>query len=375
MSSKIYVLRDGENMTSLTETAFTDEDIFQALIEQHPEILAGDLIDPENPRKWILIRREMGIPTEQGGGSQFSLDHLFIDQDRIPTFVEVKRSSNTESRRLVVAQMLDYAANATKYWPIEQLIDAYENTINSGDYATLSDLDVMPDDEEAFWDQVSVNLRAGNIRLLFVNDIIPKELRAIIEYLNEQMSPTDVFGIEIKQYLSKDDKGLKTLVPSIVGKTQRANISSSTGTRLWDEQSLLEQTKKLEGDGVAGVCQKLLRDAESLGCKITWGRGKGSGFSVRLDLEQSHYIYYVANRWKNMNIELCFKDIRQTFDVEQQRAKLKDAFERIPGVTIPKERIDKYPSFPVKLLCESSNYDLFIEAVKMYIDDIRKSEE
>jgi hypothetical protein len=66
MSSKIYVLRDNEEIMPLIETEFTVEDIFQALIEKHPEVLAGDLIDPVNPRKWLLINREMGIPVEDG---------------------------------------------------------------------------------------------------------------------------------------------------------------------------------------------------------------------------------------------------------------------------------------------------------------------
>ena len=60
---------------------------------------------------------------EEGAGSQFSLDHLFIDQDAIPTFVEAKRSIDTRIRREVVAQMLDYAANAIQYWTIEQTIE------------------------------------------------------------------------------------------------------------------------------------------------------------------------------------------------------------------------------------------------------------
>jgi hypothetical protein len=45
------------------------------------------------------------------GGAWWSLDHLVVDQDAVPTFVEVKRASDTPARREVVAQMLDYAAN------------------------------------------------------------------------------------------------------------------------------------------------------------------------------------------------------------------------------------------------------------------------
>lgn len=63
----------------------------------------------------------MGIPGEEGGGERWSVDHLFLDQDAIPTLVEVKRSSDTRIRREVVGQMLDYAANAVVYWPAESI--------------------------------------------------------------------------------------------------------------------------------------------------------------------------------------------------------------------------------------------------------------
>jgi hypothetical protein len=44
----------------------------------------------------------------------------------VPTLVEVKRSSDTRIRREVVGQMLDYAANAVVYWPLERLRATFE---------------------------------------------------------------------------------------------------------------------------------------------------------------------------------------------------------------------------------------------------------
>jgi hypothetical protein len=54
---------------------------------------------------------------------------------------------------------------------------------------------------ERFWDEVEQNLRSGRVRLVFVSDVIPPELRRVIEFLNERMSPTEVVGVEIKQYV------------------------------------------------------------------------------------------------------------------------------------------------------------------------------
>ena len=84
-------------------------------------MLSGYQINPGAPRRWLLVKREAGLPSEIEGINRWSVDHLFLDQEGIPTLVEVKRSSDSRIRREVVGQMLDYAANAVVYWPIEQI--------------------------------------------------------------------------------------------------------------------------------------------------------------------------------------------------------------------------------------------------------------
>jgi len=61
-------------------------------------------------------------------------------------------------------------------------------------------LSVLGDAEteyEDFWELAKTNLQAGRIRLLFVADRIPGELRRIIEFLNQQMDPAEVLAVEI----------------------------------------------------------------------------------------------------------------------------------------------------------------------------------
>src|SRR5262245_45121462 len=105
----------------MEEAPYDSETLLQRLLADHPDLLAGDQIDAEEPRRWLLVSREMAVPGEQDGAGRWSLDHLFLDQDAIPTLVEVKRSSDSRIRREVVGQVLDYAANAVVYWPIEIL--------------------------------------------------------------------------------------------------------------------------------------------------------------------------------------------------------------------------------------------------------------
>jgi hypothetical protein len=73
--------------------------------------------------------------------------------------------------------------------------------------------------------------------MLFVADAIPPELRAIVEFLNEQMSPAEVLAIEVGQYLGD---GVRALVPTTIGATRKAQGIKSVSQRAplpssWDE--------------------------------------------------------------------------------------------------------------------------------------------
>ncbi len=148
---------------------------------------------------------------------------MFIDQDGIPTLIEVKRSTDTRIRREVVGQMLDYAANAVSYWSINEIRTKFEKYCNDNNLDHEIQIQELTENNniEKFWELVDTNLKAGKIRMLFVADKIPKELQRIIEFLNEQMTPAEVLGVALKQF---GNKTIKTLVPQVVGLTSSAQI-------------------------------------------------------------------------------------------------------------------------------------------------------
>jgi hypothetical protein len=126
MSGGIYLVRSDGQLVEMTEQDYVSEDRLQELLAKYPNLLAGDQIDNDEPRRWLLISREVVLASEEDGAGRWSVDHLFLDQDAIPTIVEVKRSADTRIRREVVGQMLDYAANAVVYWPVEDLRSRFE---------------------------------------------------------------------------------------------------------------------------------------------------------------------------------------------------------------------------------------------------------
>ncbi len=122
MTQKIYILRD-KQLIGVQEAEYAKELELQEQVSRSAnQLIPGEQIDPDNPRRWLLVRQEAGVPDAEAAGSHWSVDHLFLDQDGIPTLVEVKRSSNTRIRREVVGQMLDYAANAVQFWTASQAV-------------------------------------------------------------------------------------------------------------------------------------------------------------------------------------------------------------------------------------------------------------
>ncbi|MEA3510778.1 MAG: hypothetical protein U9R51_05015, partial [Actinomycetota bacterium] len=191
MSGKIYLVGDDGELLTMQEEPYEAEALLQRLLAEYPDLLAGDQMRPSAPRRWLLVSRELSVPDDESEKARWSLDHLFIDQEGIPTLVEVKRSSNTQIRREVVGQMLDYAANGTNYWSLDHITSAFDRRCERDGLDPDDAIGVFLGDNteweaSGFWQAVKTNLQAGRVRLVFVADRIPSELRRIIEFLNEQ---------------------------------------------------------------------------------------------------------------------------------------------------------------------------------------------
>jgi hypothetical protein len=113
MSDSIFLVGDDGSLTKAPAAGYAAEADLQKLLADNIDLLPGAQMNRDSPRRWLLIKREAGVPDREGGGGWWSVDHLVVDQDAIPTFVEVKRAGDTRARREVVAQMLDYAANGS----------------------------------------------------------------------------------------------------------------------------------------------------------------------------------------------------------------------------------------------------------------------
>jgi hypothetical protein len=261
----------------LSETPYNSEDIFQEVLATFPEVLAGGTTtDDGEVRKLLLVSREMGVPSDEGGSARWSLDHLFIDERAVPVFVEVKRSSDTRIRREVVGQMLDYAANGISYWPIEDLQRGLTASSGMSPEEALRACFGAGFETDKFWTTVEQNLKEGNVRLVFVADHLPPELVRIIEFLNERMTPTEVLGVEVVQFLGE---GQQVFVPELVGKTARAVKAKGQPGRQWDEASFLDTVSERYGQPTEALFRTMFDHVRERG-RFSWGRGVSPGVTA-----------------------------------------------------------------------------------------------
>lgn len=341
--SVVYLEHNGE-FNVMSEAPYDAEEVLQRLLAEHPDLIGGD-----EEQGLILISRELGVPDEEEGSDRWSLDHLFVDRDAIPTLVEVKRSSDTRLRREVVGQMLDYAAQGAAHWSVDSLTRAFteackerrkaEADIDPNKNIDLDEfikralplgVDVSPDE---FMEQVHVNLRAGRLRLLFVADRIPTELRRVIEFLNENMPSVEVLAVEVRQYVEQGGER-RILVPQVIGDTAKGG--SSRRRRPWSESELLDAFDKWEPPEEGRRMRMLYEQLIAKGAGARWGRGSVPQVTVWLgeDADPSNdnpVSIALSSGGDGTGIAINFEAVRERRS-EDEMQRLAELMQALPGV-------------------------------------------
>ncbi|MDA8025876.1 MAG: hypothetical protein M0T78_04980 [Actinomycetota bacterium] len=208
----------------------------------------------------------------------WSIDYVLIDQFATPTFIDVKRASDTRGRREVVAQMLDYVANASLYWKPGTLEGWFNSHDEDSDQRLLEFLDNAELSPENFWSRVDENLRSGRVRCVFVANSIPDSLIRLIEFLNEHLRLTEVYTVELPQHVSADQlPGVRVIVPKLIGNTTRAiaskNERPSAPKRQWDEESFFDYLGERSDPTCVALCREIREWTRAQGVRVTYGNG------------------------------------------------------------------------------------------------------
>lgn len=175
------VIIQGSNVLQLQRVEITSrhdggltEEWLQNLIHEHPSVLPLEQIEPAflSP---ISICMEM--PTKHG-----PIDNLLLTPDGDIVIVETKLWRNSEARRKVVAQALDYASCLFEMDYAELQAAVLRGSFGKGQkpatlYAAVADRDPLT--EAQFEDAINVNLRSGRVVILIVGDGIRTEVERL----------------------------------------------------------------------------------------------------------------------------------------------------------------------------------------------------
>lgn len=346
MSQKIFHVRDGQ-LSEVHEQPYLNEDALQELLARYPGVI-GSASDEGETRRWLLVSREVGVPDQYDGSSRWSLDHLFLDEQGVPTLIEVKRSTDLRIRREVVGQMLDYAANAVAYWPVERIRSAYESRCTQDglepDLHLQEIVGPSAGEPDSYWQRVKINLQAGKIRMIFVADQIPRELRRIVEFLNQQMDPAEVLAVEVRQFVSD---GVTTLIPTLIGQTAEAAQRKGTTTtegKQWNEADFFAALAAAKPDDVP-FARAVMDWSRQNGARIWWGRGKTAGSLVPV-FESNGRSYQLLALWTYgaMEFQLQWLSKRPEFESEAARVDLAARINAIVPGAIPPDALSRRPS-------------------------------
>lgn len=206
--------------------------------------------------------------------------------------------------------------------------------------------------------------------MLFVADVIPPELRRIVEFLNQQMDPAEVLALEIKQYVSGE---LRTLVPRILGQTAEAESKKGSAARsparVWDEATFFARVAE-KCDPKVLTAMRRLYDWGRTSHGIVWGKGRETGsFGVRHHRSGIN-VLYVSDVGS-----VCppFARLRgiPPFQDDHRRRELLERLNAIPGVQLPEQAIDLYWSgFQLQDLSLPDGVQQVIDALTWALNEI-----
>lgn len=371
MSGKIFLIKGDQQLIALDETPYNTETLLQGLLAHYPDLLAPDQIG-DAPRRWLFVAQAVPIAGAQARGGRLWLDHLFLDQDAIPTLVEVKQSADPRMRREVIGQLLDKAANMTTAFEAGAVRRLYENRLgrDAADQQLAERLQIEAVDE--YWEAVDQNLQTGRIRLVFVADHIPEELERVVAFLNAQMSPAEVLALAIRQYTGA---GLQTLVPTVSGNpvAQPRNTAATAArqSKPWDETAFLTEVAEASGAVAVQVARAIIRwvnDHAEHG--LHFWRGAAAVPVLRVESSDHHSI----GLWPSGKIEISFQHMKSQapFADAALRREFMNWLNTIEGIYLDEESLDHRPDFPMQILADDAALQQFLGVLGWFVETVHE---
>lgn len=196
-----------------------NESWLQELLEENPSVLpSGEISAEYSPI--LCIGREVPVGS---GDSKGYIDNLYVTPTGRIVIVETKLFRNQESRRTVVAQIIDYAKELQQ-WDAEMLDAVAGNYFYQKNGQASRVIDAMVaegyltfSDEAQFIDSINESLSSASLLLLIVGDGIRSNVSQLADFLNDNTSMSfNLALVEVEIYFHGDGY---MVIPNLITKT------------------------------------------------------------------------------------------------------------------------------------------------------------
>lgn len=349
--SNIIFSKSGDSLLEMPISAYQKELELQKIVADNPGILQRENDDVSI----FLVAQEYKISDAPDSDISFYIDHLCIDSNGVPIIVETKLGHNTEIRRTITGQMLDYASRISiaDLENIKSLFRANNNQETVDQY-----------DTQDFWESVAVNISAARMKLVFVADRIPSSLSCLIEFMSRVMQGIDVYGIELTKY----DGNLftKRTVENIEKTVSRRQ---SLPPRTWNKDDFLTQVKDLAGDTAANTAREIIRFCETTSLSCGYGTGRKIGSFIP---RKNGYILFAVKPLHQFScgIEFYEPHLMKSCSGKISMSDLMEKLIQLKGQRSSDEisRTDMYIFFDISVLNTQENMKIFQEIIKELIE-------
>lgn len=278
-------------------TAYNNEAHLQELLARDPDRLPGVSTGARAVRE---------LPTSAG-----PIDICVIEPSGEITVVECKLSTNTERRRMVIGQVIDYAAALR----VDGLAALRAGWMQKGGPGLEDFLD-----PEAL-DDLEENVAHGRINLCLAVDLIDSDLRRLIEHLN--LVSVDEVRVTALQLAYARHGDLEILIPSTFGAELAEQKNPRSNKAAWTWTEFIESLNNESDREFAEQIRERAESAERLGGRdrLWFGAKPGGGIFIHISGQRYAPIQLWCNRagelrvfgnwrsWPNLRNDERFADL------------------------------------------------------------------
>jgi hypothetical protein len=362
---KILIRGQKDKEWHLVESAaYSREAELQRLLAESPSLISIDEVRP-NAGPLVLAVREFGLPIGL-------IDLLAFTAEGDIAVIECKLASNSEIKRKVIGQVLEYGANL---WEMryEELDEGIRLRMGENLAELVKEAVQEPEwDEESFRSNVDTALVSGNFMLIIVVDEIDDDLARIVQFMNVCGSPSFEFAaLEMRRFMAEN---AEMLVPRVFGPVRaiKAKRNIEPGKQ-WDEPSFFDELNRRHGDEGVQAARGILEWAKH-NTQVWWGKGKQTGSFVPIlyHNDTKHQLFAVYT-YGVVEIYFYWYVFKPPFNEKEKRIELLERLNQIQEVDIPEEAINKRPGINLTTLVKGDALEQFLSIYDCVIEEIISS--